>query len=222
MKRLRQATIKQIVSLLDNSLFTRHAFEYHFNNDNGDIINIIYKDKPDYFFKIRQNKPGNNFIVTECPGITFTDAETISMPQFSQTQGRIIGWLQRIVEDLAIHTHSEHANFDALRKSINKTADELDEPEKPFSESEAKEWEDKLDKLIEKFERLKDENQIQQAELNTLRREVDNLKSQVNSVPKKVWVKAAGNKIINVFEKIANSKAGQKAIETTVKILLGG
>ena len=53
MKRLRQAAIKQIISLLDNSLFTRHAFEYSFNNENGEIVSITYKDNPDYIFKIR-------------------------------------------------------------------------------------------------------------------------------------------------------------------------
>ncbi len=107
-----------------------------------------------------------------------------------------------------------------MRDFINKSAEELDNPDQPFNEEEVKEWKQKLDLLLEKFEKLKEENKIHQAELNSLKTEVRNLKEQISRVPKKIWIKSAGYKILNIFEKVANSKIGEKAIEAGLKILL--
>ena len=220
MRKLREPAIKQFYAYLDQSLFTRHSFECSFNNQNGETVKIIFKENPEYRFIIKETNNGNTWVVTECPGIVFTDEEENSFPQFSHVQGRVSAWTQRILEDYMIRKEEED-QFAPMRKSLEDAAEKLENPETPFNNLEAKDWQERLESLIKQFEKLKEEKKVQQAELNLLKHEVGLLKDQIGVVPKKLWVKSAGNKIINIFEKVANSKAGALVIEHVVKALLG-
>ena len=221
MKSLRDITIREILAILDKSLFTRHAFESTFNSDKDGTVMISFSDHEQYVFRIKESDWGSNWEVTECPGFTFTDEETTKVDSFEDAMERIEGWLQRIVEDLAITGQSPHTDFSSLRESLNQTAESLHEPLTPFSADESSEWKKKLDDLVKKFEKLQEENEIQFAEVNALRKEVASLKEGIETVPKKIWVKSAGNKILNILEKVADSKAGQLLLDKAFKYLLG-
>lgn len=53
---LRNAYIEEILSGLDRVIFTRHAFETSFNNANGEIIRIIFKERPEFSFVLNNQK----------------------------------------------------------------------------------------------------------------------------------------------------------------------
>jgi len=221
MRTLREPAIKQFIAMLDVSLFTQHGFSSTFNGKNGETVKIIFKENPEYFFIIKQVDEGRNWHLTECPGVTFTDEEVSSHAQFSQAQSRLSNWLQRIIEDFTISRDGEIDKLAAMRESLDKAANELPSPETPFDEQESKRWGDKLDNLVEQFEKFQEEEKIQKRELFSLKQEVAQLKSQIGAIPKKLWLKSAGNKVLNIFEKVAGSKIGKTLIEHTVKALLG-
>jgi hypothetical protein len=221
MKTLRDASIKKIYAILDQSFFTRHAFEATFNGEYGDILSLTFKQEPLFQFKISQPGPGGTWKTTECPGETFSEAETTNHTDYSKCQARINAWIQRVVEEIAIHKKPQDTDFSNLRASLEQGADDLPDPDSPFSDKESGEWADRLDQMITRFEELKEANEIQQRELNALNKEVSHLKNQLAVLPKRTWVKAAGNKILNIFERFANTKAGQAVLEKAVKILIG-
>ena len=221
MKILRESTIKLILAKLDMSIFTRHAFDCKFNADEGVTVSIKYIDEPMYAFIITQDEWGSHWNVSECPGFMFTDEETARVNNFEDATDKIEAWIQRIIEDFSISGATNHIDFSKMRESLDRTADSLTEPHKPFSFDESHDWKNKLDKLVEKFEKLEQDNEIQQEELTKLRSEVAILKDNVHSTPKKIWVKSAGNKIIQILERVANTESGKLLLEKTIKLLLG-
>jgi hypothetical protein len=220
MRELRYPATRRVLSSLDSSFLTRHAFDASFNNENGEIVALQFRENPRFEFKITQSQNGDRWTVTECPGVTFTDAEVYAFTEYGQAANRISAWVQRIIEDLALQNRAEHVDFSELRKSINEAADHVADPDKPFNVDEAADWKERLDTLVERFETLKDQNQIQEQELRSLKNEVANLKETISRFPKRVWIKSAGNKILNIFEKIANSESGMRMVEKVVKVLL--
>jgi len=222
MKILREATTGEIIRDLDRSFFTKHAFETSFNNKNGETARIVFRDNTDFKFVITQSGSGASWKTSECPGVTFTECEEYDIRDFSTCRSRISGWVQRILEEYMVPGKGTEAIFQQMRDNLYKNSEELPEPEKPFNAKESAAWGERLDALIEKFEKLRKDNQIQQGELNTLKREVKDLKEKIESVPKKTWVKAAGNKILDSLEKLANTKVGIGIVEGTIRALLGG
>ncbi len=220
MKVLRGAAIEQILNMLDRSIFTRHAFDASFNSENGEIIKIVFKEHPEYLFITKQIHD-NNWKTIECPGLTFTDTEESTHPEFSYSKNRIEHWTQRVFEDYAIHGAQSNLGFESLRVFFERGAESLAEPDKPFSEEESIEWKNRLDEMVERFEELRKQNEIQQNELDILKNEVENLKRDVTTLPKKTWVKAMGNRILNILERAVNTKAGQTLIEKTFKAMIG-
>ncbi len=108
-----------------------------------------------------------------------------------------------------------------MRESLGKNVEELENPDKPFNSEEAKIWAERLDELVVKFEKFQEDNKIQKDELDSLKRDVKDLELHIESIPKKIWVTAAGNKIINTLEKLSNSKFAQALVEITIRGLLG-
>ena len=73
MKKLRLGQIKQILNELDSTLFTRHGFDVSFNNENEELIHLIYRDHPQYIFSVKQpRKSFGNWITSESPGQHFS------------------------------------------------------------------------------------------------------------------------------------------------------
>lgn len=108
----------------------------------------------------------------------------------------------------------------SLRENLEKKSDELPDPDKPFNQEDAKEWKLKLDDIVAKVKQLEKDNKIQKGNLTSLQKEVTDLKNNIGSLPKKTWVRAAGNKILNYFENAA--KAGfESLVEATVRGLIG-
>jgi hypothetical protein len=48
---------------------------------------------------------------------------------------------------------------------------------------------------------MKNRDELQQTQLNELKREVNILKEQIGRLPKRVWVKALGNGILNILQR---------------------
>lgn len=224
MEELRQASIKQIIERLDSSFFTQHAFETSFNNRQADeIVRITFREHPDFKFIIKSDPViDNNWTLTESPGPNFSTPEQSKIERFRDCFTKIDIWISRILEESTSGSSSGPAIFAELRNNLNKMSDELPNPDQPFTQEEATVWIKKLDDLVAEFEHLKEAKKIQQNEINELKKAVQQLKANVENVPKGVWVKAAGNKILNTIEGLSNSQVGQILIEGSIKALLSG
>lgn len=221
MARIREVVIKEIFDELDRTLFTRHGFESSFNRKDGVVVHIVLKERPDFKFIVKETYSGGEWNTTESPGENFIDPESYRIRAFSDCKQRIRYWVQRIIEEFTVSENIASTIFENWRQDLNKTSEGLPNPDIPFDDSESQAWRKKLDKLVGQFEKLRKTDKIQQTELDVLRKEVEMLKESITSIPKKTWIRAAGNKILNILEKLS-TKAGEAITEGVIKALLGG
>jgi chromosome segregation ATPase len=218
MEEIRMGAIEEIFRDLDRRFLTRHAFQGTFNNEE-ELIRLTYIDNPEYYFVAV--KKDNVWTTLESPGNFLKSEEQYSLNDLNQVRGRINNWADRIIEELTLSSKSPDEAIDQLRQNLNNYADELPNPDEPFSLEEANQWTQRLDDLVERMSQLEEESQIQRGQVNRLRREVDDLKQKILVTPKKAWVKSAGNKILNFLE-VAATGAIKALAEGAVKGLLTG
>ena len=217
---LRQGAIESILRELDQSILTRHAFLADFNNDKtGEILSFIFRENDSFRFAIKSpNNETDSWYVTESPGEYLLGDQVSNFEDFLRCKSRINAWVQRIIQELT--TIRTNADLQAYRENLEKVAQSLPNPDQPFSVEEAVEWSAKFDDLVSELEKVKDKLGIQEGEINRLKSDLKTLQGSIHSIPKKTWVAAAGNKLLNVIE--PGFKVGIKmAIESVVKGLLG-
>lgn len=222
MNLLRETTIREIMDTLDRSIFTKHGFSAKFNNaKTNDVVRIIFNDNSMFQFIINEF-PRDTWTVTEAPSEKFATGESTTYENFDVCLVRMRYWLSSIVEELSLSKDTPPETFQRMRDNLYKKSEELIDPDKPFDPIEAEMWKVQLDELVAQFEHLQKENEIQQEELNSLKKDVATLKNTIDSLPKRTWVRAAGNTILRTFEKLSNSKLAETLLETTIKGLLTG
>lgn len=221
MARIREVVIKDILGELDRTLFTRHGFDNSFNMKDGVVVHIVFKERPDFKFIVKETYSGGAWNTTESPGVNFIDPENYVIREFSECKQRIRYWAQRIIEEFTVAEKITSTLFDNWRQDLNRASEKLPNPDIPFNDAESQAWRKKLDELVGQFEKLRKTDKIQQKELDALRKEVEMLKESITSIPKKTWMRAAGNNILNILEKVS-TKAGEAITEGVIKALLGG
>ena len=218
---IRDSVIKDFINDLDRTLFTRHGFTYTFNTPDGDIVNIVFKENPNFKFLIKDRNYSNDWVTEESPGVNFMDGESYRFTDFEKAKQRIRFWVQRIIEEITVDEKKAKTVLESWRSNLSTFSDNMSDPEKPFSENESQQWVERLDDLITKFESLNENDRLQKKELDSLKKEVEALKQNLSKLPKSTWMRAAGNKIINVLESVT-TKAGEAIAEGAVKGLIGG
>ena len=217
---LRQGAIESILRELDQLMLTRHAFHAEFNNEKtGEILSFVFRENPSFRFAIKSpNNETDSWCVIESPGEYLIGDQVSNFEDFLRCKSRINAWVQRILQELT--TIRTNPDIKAYRENLEKMALSLPNPDEPFSVEEAAEWSDKFNSLISKLEEVRDTLGIQQGEINRLKSDLETLKGSMHSIPKKIWITAAGNKVLNMIE--PSVKVGIKmTIESVVKGLLG-
>lgn len=222
MNLLRDIAIRQIIAGLDRSVFTKHAFDASFNNEKeGELVRIVFRDKPECYFVIKEVDSIEPFRTIESPGLVFKAEEEHNAKDYAVCLPRIDKWLGRVLEECVVTEKSTVPIFQHMRENLYKNSEELPEPDKPFDEEEALLWRSKLDGLVQQFEELSKQKKIQEHELALLKKDVKDLKDKIGSMSKRTWVRATGNKVLSALERLSNSEAAKTLAQGSVKLLLG-
>lgn len=223
MKKLRRGAINTLLRQLDQALISKHHFDATFNGPEGMIVSLIFRDKPEFFFRILHPKTEENssseWHTVESPGQYFTSEERYRHHDFQGAAGRIAPWISRIVEELSASNAEDEDWLSSLRRNLDAAADALPEPDAPFSNEEIVDWSERFEELLERLKELEEDKELQRGQVERLRRELEELKRRGTEMPKRTWLKAAGHKILDVFEH--GAKAAIEAAATgAVKALL--
>lgn len=213
---LRRAAQDAVLGALDATIFSRYAFEATFNQEDGALIRLVYKDRDGFAFKAfyEPDDDESPWVITEAPGQHLMEPSTSRCDSFEECLSKIEAWIGRIFEELAESSPSEAVG--ALRDAFERRLDEISEPDAPFSAGEAEQWSDRLDQMADQIEKLHEEQNIQKQDLWALRREFDRLKAAGTTMPKKAWLRAVGSKLFDYVDKKADL-ALKTAIEAAVK-----
>lgn len=223
MRTLRTGATQQILQQLDHGFLSRHSFDATFNQSNGEIVRLTFRDHPEFALTILQPNSVNNnttqWKTTECPGRYFTSSDEYDHRDFSTALSTVYAWVDRIIQDLVSVDKNKAGYIEQLRKNLEDTANALPDPSEPFTEHELAEWSDKFDTLLQRLKNLEAENKLQRGQVDSLQRQLDELKKQGTRIPKKTWLKAAGHKVLDLLD-TASKEVIKAVAEGAVKALL--
>lgn len=222
---LRLGAIESIKRGLNRGMVTSHSFDTVFNGEDGTLISAKFKDRPDFTFVLMQPETQINsgavWKTIESPGRHFITQQGYDHRDFDQALNAIYSWADRIVEELVLSAkaHNDTSLIDEMRHNVEATANGLSDPDKPFTEEELEDWSAQLTKLLARLTELERESEIQSGRVERLTRELEQLKKQGTTMPKRTWLRTAGNKVLDLLD--TTSKATLKALaEGAVKALL--
>jgi len=186
---------------------------------------VKYKDEAKWTFELLHPKteanPGAKWRTIESPGRHFSSQETYDHEQFNQAYSSVYGWVDRVNEEmvLAAKAHIDRTTLQELRLQVEAAANSLTDPEKPFTEEELEDWSAQLQRLVGRLSELERQSEIQSGRVEQLTRDLEQLKKQGTSIPKRTWLRTAGNKVLDLLDH--TSKAGLKSLaEGAMKALL--
>jgi hypothetical protein len=225
LRELRLGAIEELRRNLNRGLLTSHSFNLECNLADGTLVRVSYKDNPTWTFELLHPKSevhaGAKWKTVESPGRYFVSQESYEHEQFNQAYSSVYGWVDRVNEEmlLAAKSHMDKSTIQDLRIQVEAAANNLTEPDKPFTDEELEDWSAQLQKLVGRLTELERQSEIQSGRVEQLTRELENLKKQGTSMPKRTWLRTAGNKILDLLDH--TSKAGLKALaEGAMKALL--
>lgn len=226
MQTLRLGAMRELEKNLNRGFLTSHSFQMKFNDENGTLVEIVFSDRPTFSFALLHPRSatndGSSWKTTESPGRHFISSESYDHPQFGQAFSAVYAWVDRIAEEILLEAAMKKTDsnlLDELRSRITQTADNLTDPDTPFTEEELDGWSAQLQRLLDRLKELEEQSEIQRGRVDQLSRELENLKKQGTTIPKRIWLKTAGNKILDLLD--SASKATLNALaEGAVKALL--
>lgn len=225
MEPLRRGAIEELKRSLNRGFLSSHSFLLEYNLSDGTAVKLTYADRPEFTFKLlhpqSQANSTGSWQTQESPGRHFLALETYDHPRFDQAWGAVYGWVDRVSEEIMLEAKASSGStlLDELRRNVSETADSLSEPDKPFTEEELEDWSQQLMNLLVRMQEIEQANEIQRSRIDQLTRELEQLKKQGTTVPKRTWLKTAGNKVLDLLDTI--SKSTLKALaEGAVKALL--
>lgn len=220
MPELRPKYKKMVFDTLNETYFGISNFEVSFPEDSF-LVLISLKSNIQYFLKIDTD----NYI-RRYPGHLKNEEEWTNHPDFISCLSGIQDWAQSIVDDIKASTAINEIYDPDLAKMKKQFEEQIDKdiknPNVRFTKAEAQNWQERLDNLSHKFEKLEEENNITKIELSRIKTEIEDMKSNLNSFPKGIWLKTTGTKVLDMLKKFSNSEAGKTVIKETIKGILPG
>ena len=144
----------------------------------------------------------------------------IPCENFLQVLNSIGTWSDRIFRELLID-QEKPSPVQEWRDKLNRTIENLPNPDQPFGPDEASDWSKRLTDLTAKIERVAKDNEENKKDIRRLKAELIQLSSLVRNIPRKTWLRLTGNKVFGMLEKLASTKSGDFLIKTAIKGLLG-
>ena len=217
---LKNSTREKILQSLDHCILSRYAFNVLFDEeDSRELVRIEYGDYPAYFLEVSLAAfVTTKYRTTAVPGSQLLDQDQLLFDDLDEVVHYIPLWLERVVDEVQVQ--SSVGRFSRLRQEFEKQLESLPAPDAACTEAEAEAWSARIERLFDRVDQLHDEQQVSRAEISQLREELDRLKGNLTSMPKRTVLRAAGMRVFEYMDKKLNL-AMTTAIETTTKQLLG-
>jgi len=221
MAELTRVGIQNIEKRLDNSIFTKHAFERQFNSGNGVIVNIEFKDNPSFRFKVEKMEDGDRWQVTECPGVYLDSDRQNVQTDFSRCISTLNSWVNRLEEEVTYQDPNDWSEVARIRSFIEEKVSNIENPDEPFRDEEAEEWRQKVDQVIDSVENLEEDKRELRQEVNRLKKDLKELNEQIDSMPRKTWMRSVLGSAANFAEKaILHKSLGNTLVGVAIRGLL--
>ncbi len=220
MTQVRPTTLVEIKRILDDSYFTSQSFTVK-NVPNGSPFLIIeFTPLPALKYKVYELQDGE-FLTEESPGMHLFSGQERTHKSFAAVLSSISPWLARIREDLAVRK-VETGEIDEFLEQFRAQmfADSGDDNEE-FSAAEVQELREKLDALQAFIETQAERINATELQIKQFEQEIAGIKGDLETMPKGVWRKVAGNKLLKSVKDFLGTSEGRSLIADGLKKLIG-
>jgi len=220
MSTLRKTIQREVLSILDEGIFTADDFSVVFGDteDESWLVNITFNHEPSFQFNIgSENSIGNHHVEISPGAIHDTEYHDYS---FEDALAEIDDWCYSIREELKA-TKPVYRELDELRVLIEEQLSTSLSDSEEFSVPEINELREKLSALSSRVEDLEKENIITQKQLDEFKRGMHVIDEGIEIYPKKTWLKTATNKLVMVVASVGKSQEGRKILAEGARKLLG-
>ncbi len=219
MGKLRKTIQREVMDVLDSSIYTADDFEVTFGDPDSNEYLITINFKHDTNFNFRVDHDSGYYITTRTPG-QITEEETHHFGSFSDPLGIIHEWCREIRNELKAGA-PVYNEIDNLRDMIEGHISGSSSESEDFSVEEINDLRRKFDELQKRVEQLEKDKIITEKQLNEFTQGLNQIDEDIEYYPKQTWVKTATNKLTKIVLAIGKSKEGRKVITESARKLLG-
>lgn len=207
---------RELDQILDRSVVGRSQFDATFDFDDGTLLKVLFRDRPEFCFEIREGgRNGTPFSTSECPGRNFVSPEEQDHRDFSSAFSSVHAWCDRLVLEL-MEGQRKQRKAQSVLEFFARIADQVADPETPLSAEEAAQWEQRLKNLEERFREMEEKSEIQAGHLTRLVQQLAELQKHSQEMPKRTWIKAVGDKVAQYLD-VAATQAIETVVDTGIK-----
>lgn len=221
MSELRPTTLREIEQILDHSYFTLSSFSVSNTPQSSPFLKITFLPKPEYRFAVYGGSD-TSFETDEAPGEHLASGEMVSRKSFPGVLDGVRSWVRRIHDDIKSSKNQADAveeYLEQLRSQIFASAGEDDGDE--FSSGEVQELREKLDALKLYVEEQAEKINASEYQIKQFEQEIANIKNDLATMPKGIWRKVAGNKLLKSIKGFVSTPEGRQLIADGLRKLIG-
>lgn len=215
---LRQTVQREVLDILDDSIFTSDDFSVSFGDPakNEFIVFIKFKADPKYVYGISKYLSGVK--VKRSPG-DFVDEDVYQCADFKAALDGIDDWCKEVRNELKA-SHPIYAEVDKLRELIQEHIN-FNGSEEEFSTEDIHNLRKMFEGLDARISKLESEKIITENQFNDFRSGLNQVKEDLEYYPKQTWISTATNKLVKIVMSIGKSKEGRALLNEGAKKLLG-
>lgn len=221
MGKLRKTIQREVMVLLDSTIFTSEDFEIFFGDpESGQYLislKLKYNPRYDYIISARNHATGRTYPVTKSPG-EIEEKESRLYMTLEEALTAIPHWCIEVRNELKAD-NPLYKDLDALQKTLEEHLTNFSESEE-FTVSEIHYLNEKFRELEKRIQDLEANNVITETQSEEMQKGVQQVMQDMEYYPKKTWIKTATNKITKIFVGIAKSPEGSKLLADGARKLL--
>lgn len=242
MPQLNSAFMSEIADALNGSCFTKDDFIVEYPDSGNTLLRITFKYKTQYQLSLtevtrqakRTIKTGYTFdrsteeitdnikeLVLKISPAEFKVLDEIDIGNLTYFSRNISQWCSYIKNDLQA-ARPKIDPVEEMRKNLKEEIESLvSDPTEYFTIEQLVKVDEKFDQLLAEFNGLKEQHNLTKNELDSLKKEISEIKSNARIYQKGIWANLTSNKLLKYLGELINSTEGRKTLFEIIKKSIG-
>lgn len=220
MPKLRKAVIDKLLSTLDDTRFGIAGYKAFFPDTGSILFAVEFLPVQGYKLQVNELRGTSSLRIDLSPG-AYQNLESVTADDIDGVHEWIEAWARYVYEEVraeGISTASVAEVQESLEEYVNT---HVPNPGERFSREELADVIQRLTDLEEKFKELRSSEQLNDAQLKELTKQVSNASAEAKVLPKGVWYRASLAKVMTVMKAVVGSAEVKKLVVDIVRQKIG-
>jgi len=218
MGKLRMTFQREVLDVLDTTIYTSDDFVVSFGNTNNSeyLVHIAFKYDKKYSYAIDKSPSG--YQVIRKPG-ELEEEERYKVGDLYVALSGTKDWCKELRNELKA-SQPIYEEIDSLRATIEEHLN-CDKTTNEFTVEEIYNLKSKFEDLLNRVEALEKDKLITEAQLEEFKKGINQVSDDLEYYQKPTWLNTATNKLMKIVMSIGKSKEGRALLTDGAKKLLG-